>query len=259
MMSIPCLRGVAFLTLLIPALALTSAVGGPAILYLTALIALVAMAANLVQHREPFALKEMSAMAVALMAPLIAMLISSSYLGVWSSSEIEKLLRFALAVPVCWMLLRVPRNWLQQVQWSLLFGAFAGSLMLVYIIYEPSLGRGAVSEYGGRYNAVAFADLTILFGFASLLTLPWRLSPWPRLEAALKIAAVPVSLYGVAQQLGASAGVRPGLPVDQTAVATPYQAHLRGGLGRGDGGGGSAVLEQQGKPLEEHGVGREPL
>ncbi len=171
MMSIPCLRGVAFLTLLIPALALTSAVGGPAILYLTALIALVAMAANLVQHREPFALKEMSAMAVALMAPLIAMLISSSYLGVWSSSEIEKLLRFALAVPVCWMLLRVPRNWLQQVQWSLLFGAFAGSLMLVYIIYEPSLGRGAVSEYGGRYNAVAFADLTILFGFASLLTL----------------------------------------------------------------------------------------
>ncbi len=242
MMSIPCLRGVAFLTLLIPALALTSAVGGPAILYLTALIALVAMAANLVQHREPFALKEMSAMAVALMAPLIAMLISSSYLGVWSSSEIEKLLRFALAVPVCWMLLRVPRNWLQQVQWSLLFGAFAGSLMLVYIIYEPSLGRGAVSEYGGRYNAVAFADLTILFGFASLLTLPWRLSPWPRLEAALKIAAVPVSLYGV-----------------QTAVATPYQAHLRGGLGRGDGGGGSAVLEQQGKPLEEHGVGREPL
>ncbi len=235
MMSIPCLRGVAFLTLLIPALALTSAVGGPAILYLTALIALVAMAANLVQHREPFALKEMSAMAVALMAPLIAMLISSSYLGVWSSSEIEKLLRFALAVPVCWMLLRVPRNWLQQVQWSLLFGAFAGSLMLVYIIYEPSLGRGAVSEYGGRYNAVAFADLTILFGFASLLTLP------------------------CAQQLGASAGVRPGLPVDQTAVATPYQAHLRGGLGRGDGGGGSAVLEQQGKPLEEHGVGREPL
>lgn len=197
MMSIPCLRGVALLTLLIPALALTSAVGGPAILYLTALIALMAMAANLVQRSEPFALKEMSAMIVALTAPILAMLISSSYLGVWSSSEIEKLLRFALAVPVCWMLLRVPRNWLQQVQWSLLFGAFAGSLMLVYIIYAPSLGRGAVSEYGGRYNAVAFADLTIFFGLASLLTLPWRLSPWPRLEAALKIAAVPISLYGV--------------------------------------------------------------
>ena len=106
-------------------------------------------------------------------------------------------MRFALAVPVCWMLLRVPRNWLAQLQWSLLFGAIVGSLMLVYIVYEPNLGRGAVSDYGGRYNAVAFADLTILFGLASLLTLPWRLSPWPRLEAALKILAVPISLYGV--------------------------------------------------------------
>lgn len=197
MMSSPCLRSVAFLTLLIPALALTSAVGGPAILYLAALIALVTMAANFVRRWERFALKEISAMAWALGTPLLAMLISSSYLGVWSSSEIEKLLRFALAVPVCWMLLRVPRNWLAQLQWSLLFGAIVGSLMLVYIVYEPNLGRGAVSDYGGRYNAVAFADLTILFGLASLLTLPWRLSPWPRLEAALKILAVPISLYGV--------------------------------------------------------------
>ncbi|PTN49373.1 hypothetical protein DAI43_23965, partial [Achromobacter xylosoxidans] len=186
-MSSPCLRSVAFLTLLIPALALTSAAGGPAILYLTALIALATMAANLVRRWEPFALKELSAMAWALGAPLLAMLVSSSYLGVWSSSEIEKLLRFALAVPVCWILLRVPRNWLAQVQWSLLFGAIVGSLMLVYIVYEPNLGRGAVSDYGGRYNAVAFADLTIFFGLASMLTLPWRLSPWPRLEAALKI------------------------------------------------------------------------
>ncbi len=196
-MSINCLRSVAFLTLLIPALALTSAVGGPAILYLTAVIALTAMAMNLVRSGEPFALRELWPMAVALMAPLLAMLVSSTYLGVWSSSEIEKLLRFALAVPVCWLLLRVPRNWLQHVQWSFLFGAFAGSLMLIYIVHSPSLGRGAVSDFGGRYNAVAFADLTILFGLGALLTLSWRLSPWPRLEAGLKIAAVPLSIYGV--------------------------------------------------------------
>lgn len=69
--------------------------------------------------------------------------------------------------------------------------------MLVFINYAPGLGRGAVSEYGGRYNAVAFADLTIFFGLASVLTLPWQLSSWPRLEAGLKIAAVPISLYGV--------------------------------------------------------------
>jgi O-antigen ligase len=244
-MPIICLRSVAFLALLIPALALTSAVGGPIIIYVTALIALTTMAANLVRRWEPFALNELAAIAVALIAPFAAMLISCTYLGAWSSSEIEKLLRFALAVPVCWLLnelaaiavaliapfaamlisctylgawssseiekllrfalavpvcwllLRVPRNWLQHLQWSLLFGAIAGSVMLVVIIHTPGLGRGAVSDFGGRYNAVGFADLTILFGLASLLTLPWKLSPWPRLEFALKIVVVPICLYAV--------------------------------------------------------------
>lgn len=196
-MPILLLRSVAVLTLLIPALALTSAVGGPVIIYLTALIALATMAVNLSRRWEPFALKELVPMAIALGVPLLVMFINNVSLGIWSSSEFEKLLRFALAIPVCWMLMRVPRNWLQHVQWSLLFGAVAGSLMLIFIVLSPSLGRGAVSDFGGRYNAVGFADLTIFFGLASLLTLPWTLSRWPRLEAALKLAAVPLSIYAV--------------------------------------------------------------
>lgn len=192
-----CLRTIAVLALLVPALALTSAVGGPAIIYLSAIIALFALGYNAVRRYEPFEFREMRAIAIALAAPGAAMLISSSYLGIWSSSEVEKLLRFALAIPVCWVLLRVPRNWLQQVQWSLLFGAYAGAVMLVVIMSTPELGRGAVSDYGGKYNAVAFADLTMFFGLASCLMLPWKLSPWPRLEAALKILAVPLTVYGV--------------------------------------------------------------
>lgn len=196
-MPILLLRSVAVLTLLIPALALTSAVGRPVIIYLTALIALATMAVNLSRRWEPFALKELVPMAIALGVPLLVMFINNVSLGIWSSSEFEKLLRFALAIPVCWMLMRVPRNWLRHVQWSLLFGAIVGSLMLIYIVLSPSLGRGAVSDFGGRYNAVGFADLTIFFGLASLLTLPWTLSRWPRLEAALKLAAVPLSIYAV--------------------------------------------------------------
>ncbi|MFY2843214.1 O-antigen ligase family protein [Achromobacter ruhlandii] len=196
-MPISCLRSVVALALLIPALALTSAVGGTIIIYLTALIALTTMAFNLIRKWEPFSLKEITPIAVVLVLPMAAMCISSTYLGVWSSSEIEKLLRFALAVPVCWVLMRAPRQWLQQIQWSLLVAAFAGSLMLIYIIHAPGLGRGAVSDFGGRYNAVAFADLTIFFGLASLLTLRWNLSPWPRLESAAKIAVMPICLYGV--------------------------------------------------------------
>lgn len=196
-MPLICLRTIVVLVLLIPALMLTSKVGGPIIIYLSAAIALFVWARNAFKKEEPFAFGEMKAIIVALTAPAVAMLISSSYLGVWSSSEIEKLLRFALAVPVCWVLLRAPRIWLQQVQWSILFGAYAGSVMLLVILFTPTLGRGAVSDFGGQYNAVAFADLTMFFGLASCLTLPWKLSAWPRLEAAVKIVAVPLCIFAV--------------------------------------------------------------
>lgn len=196
-MPLICLRTIVVLTLLIPALMLTSKVGGPVIIYLSAAIALVVWMRNALKKEEPFAFGEMKAIIIALTAPAAAMLISCTYLGVWSASEIEKLLRFALAVPVCWVLLRAPRSWLQQVQWSILFGAYAGSIMLLVILFTPTLGRGAVSDFGGQYNAVAFADITMFFGLASILTLPWRLSAWPRLEAAVKIVAVPLSIYAV--------------------------------------------------------------
>lgn len=191
------LRTIAVLALLIPALALTSKVGGPIIIYLSASIALFVWARNALKKEEPFAFGDMKAIIVALTAPAAAMLISCIYLGVWSSSEIEKLLRFALAVPVCWVLMRVPRSWLQQVQWSLLFAAYASSIMLLAIMFTPTLGRGAVSDYGAQYNAVGFADITMFFGLASCLTLPWKLSAWPKLETAIKVVAVPLSIYAV--------------------------------------------------------------
>ncbi|OZI75141.1 O-antigen ligase family protein [Bordetella genomosp. 12] len=185
------------LALLVPALALISADGGPAILYVTSFFGLTAWAVNAVTRREPFDFRSLAPMAVALFSPLTAMLITNAVHDVWSSSEFEKLLRFALAVPIGWMLLRARREWLRNVQWSLIFSAYAGSIMLLAIVWSPGLGRMAVSEFGGKYNAVAFADLTLFFGFASALCLPWVCSPWPRLEAALKLLAVPLSVYAV--------------------------------------------------------------
>ena len=80
---------------------------------------------------------------------------------------------------------------------ELLFAAYAGSIMLFVILLHPGLGRGFVSDYGGRYNAVAFADLTLLFGVMSIVTLPWTLTRWARFEAALKIFALPLTLAAV--------------------------------------------------------------
>ncbi|MFC4278737.1 O-antigen ligase family protein [Achromobacter aloeverae] len=183
------------LVLLACATSLVSADAGPVLLYLTAVMALVAMAINLHTRRESFQIG--APIVVALCAPLAVMLAVSAVSGTWAPSEFEKLLRFALGAPLAWLLLRADRRWLRHVQWALLFSAYAGSLMLIVIVTTNELGRMAVADYGGRYNAVAFADLTLFFGFASALTMPWTCSPWPRAEALLKAVACPLAIYAV--------------------------------------------------------------
>ncbi|MNK14768.1 O-Antigen ligase [compost metagenome] len=183
-----------WLVLLVPALALTSAVGGPAIVYLTGLIALVALAANAIRRYEPMDFRALWPVALALLLPLACMFVTSAVRGGWSSSEVEKLLRFALAVPVLWVLLRAPQRWLKQIQWTILAGALAGALML--IITMKTLDRSAVVDIGGRYNAVAFANMTLLLGMMTLLTIGWGPSTrWPRAETGLKVLVALLSIY----------------------------------------------------------------
>jgi O-antigen ligase len=187
-----------WLVLLVPALALTSPVGGPAVLYLSALIALTALAMNAIKHYEPMEFGALWPMSLALLLPLACMLLTSSVRGVWSNSELEKLLRFALALPVLWVLLRAPRQWLKHVQWTILAGALAGSALL--IVTMAISGRGAMVEVGGRYNAVAFANMTLLFGGMTLLSLGWGASTrWPRIETGVKLLAVALTIYATWQ------------------------------------------------------------
>ena len=184
---------VAWLVLLMPALALTSPVGGPAVLYLSALIALTAIAVNAVKRYEPMDFRALWPMALALLSPLVCMLITSSVESVWSNSELEKLLRFALALPVLWLLLRAPQRLLRHIEWTVLAGALAGSILLITMMLTG--GRGAVVEVGGRYNAVAFANMVLLFGGMTLLSLGWGPgSRWPRLETGLKVLAAALAV-----------------------------------------------------------------
>ncbi|MFJ3462075.1 O-antigen ligase family protein [Achromobacter spanius] len=183
----------AWLVLLMPALALTSPVGGPAVLYLSALIALAAITMNAIKRYEPMDFRALWPMALALLSPLACLLITSAVKGMWSSSELEKLLRFALALPVLWLLLRAPQRLLRHIEWTILAGALVGSLLLIFTMVSG--GRGAVVEVGGRYNAVAFANMVLLFGGMTLLSLGWGPgSRWPRLETGLKLLAAALAV-----------------------------------------------------------------
>lgn len=182
-----------WLVLLVPALALTSPVGGPAVLYLSAPIALAALVMNAIKRYEPMNFGALWPMSLVLLLPLACMFTTSAVRGVWSNSELEKLLRFALALPVLWLLLRAPQRWLKLVQWSILAGALAGSVLL--IVTMQTEGRAAMVDVGGRYNAVAFANMTLLFGAMTLLSLGFGPSTrWPRLETAVKLLVVVLSV-----------------------------------------------------------------
>ncbi|MEN5160224.1 O-antigen ligase family protein [Achromobacter spanius] len=183
----------AWLVLLMPALALTSPVGGPAVLYLSALIALTAITMNAVKRYEPMDFRALWPIALALLSPLACLLITSAVKGMWSSSELEKLLRFALALPILWLLLRAPQRLLRHIEWTILAGALAGSLLLIGTMISG--GRSAVVEVGGRYNAVAFANMVLLLGGMTLLSLGWGPgSRWPRLETGLKLLAAALAV-----------------------------------------------------------------
>jgi O-antigen ligase len=191
------LAAVAIMALLVPALALVSDDGGPLLIYLSALLSVALIIGNSVKRWAPTDWRTLGPAALAFVAPLAAMLIANLINGSWSNSELEKLLRFTLAIPVLWVLLHAPKTWLAHVQWSFLISAFAGSAMLIVILCTPELGRGAVADYGGRYNAVAFANLTLFFGFASLLTIPVPVTRWPRCETIVKVVACILSIIAM--------------------------------------------------------------
>lgn len=182
------------LVLLGPVLALTTPAGSPALLYLFLILSLVALGHHAMHRFAPIDGHDFVPLAIALCLPLLSIVITNSVLHAWSSSELEKNLRLALALPAFWLLARTPPAWLRHVQWALIFAALFGSVLLIVVVNTAQIGRMAVSEYGAQYNAVTFANLTLLFGLACLFTLGWRLSCWPRCEAALKIFAAAASL-----------------------------------------------------------------
>jgi O-antigen ligase len=186
-------RLAALLAILSPVVALATPAGSPAALYLFLILALVALAHHGLHRFPPIANDDFLPLAVALCLPLVSVLVTNIALGAWSNSELEKNLRLALALPAFWLLLRTPTAWLRQVQWALIFAAVFGSILLIVVVFTADVGRMAVSEYGAQYNAVTFANLTLMFGLSCLFLLGWKLTRWHRLEAGLKVLAAAAS------------------------------------------------------------------
>jgi len=132
-------------------------------------------------------------MVCALTAPLLSSLLTDLHTySALKGSEMEKSLRFALALPVLWLLNKIPVKTLRHVQWGLMAGACAGAGIIVISVWHGT-GRD-LTLYGATFNAVTLGDLTLLFGVLSVTTLPWTLSRFAREERLLKITVLIMSL-----------------------------------------------------------------
>lgn len=183
------------LAALLPALVLAAPPATAVIFYAMVLLSLGYSASRII-HGKPLLLpQDFTAVSVALALPLLAMAASALYHRTWHGSDLEWTLRFVLAIPIFWWLSQVPPAQLRHMQWGLIAGACVGSAMVIVIMAWLGLDRGHISLYGSRYNAVTFANLTLLFGLSSLLTLGWQLTRYRRTETGLKLLAAALGLY----------------------------------------------------------------
>lgn len=187
---------VTYLLILLPALALVTQNVTSILFYLLCLISIYwLMTANGRKGSSRLVTKPYAIVTIAFLLPSISVVATSLWHGSWNSSDFEKALRFTLAIPVLGLLLYIPSNRLKHIQWGFIAGAFAGSLLILWVMKYWAMDRYQIAHYGPRYNAVTFSDLTLLFGLCACLSLGWRLSHWPRLEAGLKVAAASLAMY----------------------------------------------------------------
>ena len=128
--------------------------------------------------------------------PFAAALANELARGHWVPRNLDLPLRFALLGPCMAAACRIGVARGRHVQWGLIVAALFSGGREIYVNY----GVARVAEVG-LINTIPYSDVTLMFGFLTLLTLGWTLSSprFPRLVAAetvLKVLAFIVALGG---------------------------------------------------------------
>jgi len=189
-------RAAIILSILTPVAAIASRSSSAVVFYAFVALSLAALAHNGLRRFPGTAPAYPWLVAFALAAPLVSIAVTDMHVYGLRGSELEKGLRFALALPVLWLLIRVPARSLRQLQWGLIAAACIASLMIIVnvLLTHTDDPRAVIAQIGAHYNAVTAANLTLLFGVSALMTLPWTLSAWPSAERIVKILAFVLSV-----------------------------------------------------------------
>lgn len=183
--------------LALPALSLAFKPVSQICFYLLVLLALAALACHRrlgLSSPAAFA-REYWPLCVALLLPVASLAATFTYHGIFDGRELEKKLGLALALPIFWLLLQLAPERLRHLQWGYLAGAGIGAGMVITLVSILGFNRSIFSSTGIQVNAVSYANLLMLLGLASLVSLGWTLSHHAKLEMAAKLAVGALALY----------------------------------------------------------------
>lgn len=183
--------------LALPALSLAFKPVSQICFYLLVLLALTALACHRrlgLSSPAAFA-REYWPLCVALLLPVASLAATFTYHGIFDGRELEKKLGLALALPIFWLLLQLAPERLRHLQWGYLAGAGLGAGMVITLVSILGFDRSVFSHTGIQVNAVSYANLLMLLGLASLVSLGWTLSCNEKLEMAAKLAVGALALY----------------------------------------------------------------
>jgi len=129
----------------------------------------------------------------ALFSLAASVMISQAWHGDWHGSEVEKSLRFALAMLLLAAALRIPAEKLRYAMFGILAATWYAALNIGWLAYA-SAARPVTHEF----NAVTYGDLTLLFATLSFLSLGYPLTRHRRAETVLKLATALIGFVGFA-------------------------------------------------------------
>lgn len=135
---------------------------------------------------------------LAMACPFVAETLNQLFVSGFRLAFFDLPVRFLLVPFLIYGLLNLPYEDLRQVRWGFMIGALACSLLFFYMAYKE--GPRVNTEHFIQLRLINYANMTLLIGFLTFLTLGWNRAD-NRIVSVLKIivfiAAIAVSLVSL--------------------------------------------------------------
>lgn len=116
------------------------------------------------------------------------------------ASSLEKAARIFCIVPLVYFFCKLQARHLRQVQWGFVLATLGGAWALIFplaVFVAPDGSLRPDTASFTLYNTVGFANLVMLFSTLTLASLGWVLTPFKRLEMAIKVIVALIGYYAV--------------------------------------------------------------